>query len=115
VHAHHGDHPLFNAEIKDQVSLLCLTWPVLMLFIYVAFLGDALDGVDVQWKCEAADMPKSIKFGRVEVTCEGYDYPDDPFVTHFLPLFSSQVLFFTQLILIGSTGAWWIMWSRIFY
>nr|KAG5700792.1 hypothetical protein BaRGS_034995 [Batillaria attramentaria] len=25
-------------------------------------------------------MDNSYKFGTVEVTCEGYDYPDDPYV-----------------------------------
>jgi hypothetical protein len=37
------------------------------------------DGVDVQWKCEA-DMPKQIKFGRLEVSCEGLTHPNDPYV-----------------------------------
>ncbi|OZJ03330.1 hypothetical protein BZG36_04221 [Bifiguratus adelaidae] len=37
------------------------------------------DGTDVQWRCEA-DLPKGIKFGDVEVSCEGYDYPDDPYI-----------------------------------
>lgn len=37
------------------------------------------DGVDAQWKCEA-DMPSEFKFGRVQVTCEGYEYPEDPYV-----------------------------------
>jgi len=37
------------------------------------------DGFDVQWKCEA-DMHKSVKFGRIEVSCEGLTRPDDPYV-----------------------------------
>lgn len=37
------------------------------------------DGLDVQWECKA-DMPNAYKFGRVEVLCEGYDYPDDPYI-----------------------------------
>lgn len=37
------------------------------------------DGYDIQWECKA-DMDNSFKFGQVEVTCEGYDYPDDPYV-----------------------------------
>jgi hypothetical protein len=31
------------------------------------------------WKCEAELLP-SIKFGRVDVSCEGYAYQDDPYV-----------------------------------
>lgn len=34
---------------------------------------------DGQWKC-SADLPPSIRMGRVEVSCEGYDYADDPYV-----------------------------------
>ncbi|XP_064477475.1 store-operated calcium entry-associated regulatory factor-like [Ornithodoros turicata] len=37
------------------------------------------DGSDVQWECKA-EMSKAQRFGTVEVFCEGYDYPDDPYV-----------------------------------
>jgi store-operated calcium entry-associated regulatory factor len=37
------------------------------------------DGFNVQWRCDA-DMSSDYRFGRVEVVCEGYDSPDDPFV-----------------------------------
>lgn len=37
------------------------------------------DGRDVQWECKA-ETEKSVKLGRVEVACEGYDYPDDPYI-----------------------------------
>nr|XP_039250148.1 store-operated calcium entry-associated regulatory factor-like [Styela clava] len=37
------------------------------------------DGHDVQWECKT-DMDDSYRFGKVQVTCEGYDYPDDPYV-----------------------------------
>ncbi|XP_040563545.1 store-operated calcium entry-associated regulatory factor [Lepeophtheirus salmonis] len=37
------------------------------------------DGVDVQWECKA-DLDSSVEFGRIEVTCEGYEYPDDPYI-----------------------------------
>ncbi|KAI0782335.1 hypothetical protein C8Q75DRAFT_861167 [Abortiporus biennis] len=36
-------------------------------------------GVDVDWKCEA-DLPDSLRFGRVEVSCEGWSRPGDPYV-----------------------------------
>ncbi|KAF9971143.1 Store-operated calcium entry-associated regulatory factor [Actinomortierella ambigua] len=38
------------------------------------------DGVDIQWECKA-ELPKDIRFGEVEVFCEGYDYPEDPYIT----------------------------------
>lgn len=34
---------------------------------------------DNQWKC-SADLPSTMRLGRVEVSCEGYDYADDPYV-----------------------------------
>ncbi|PIO56671.1 hypothetical protein TELCIR_21929, partial [Teladorsagia circumcincta] len=37
------------------------------------------DGVDYQWRC-VADMPAEFEFGQVTVTCEGYDYPEDPYI-----------------------------------
>lgn len=37
------------------------------------------DGADYQWECKA-DMDDSVRFGELEVSCEGYDYPTDPFV-----------------------------------
>jgi len=32
-----------------------------------------------QWKCEA-ELDQSVKFGKISVSCEGYDYPEDPYV-----------------------------------
>lgn len=37
------------------------------------------DGYDVQWECKT-EMEKAYRFGQLEVSCEGYDYPDDPYV-----------------------------------
>ncbi|KAK5866661.1 hypothetical protein PBY51_020833 [Eleginops maclovinus] len=34
------------------------------------------DGVDVQWECKT-DMDNAYRFGRIEVSCEGYSHPDD--------------------------------------
>ncbi|KAH7106614.1 DUF1183-domain-containing protein [Auriculariales sp. MPI-PUGE-AT-0066] len=36
-------------------------------------------GVEVDWKCEA-DLPTSLRMGRVEVGCEGWSRPGDPYV-----------------------------------
>ena len=32
-----------------------------------------------QWRCES-DLPSAYKFGPVEVNCEGYEYPEDPYI-----------------------------------
>jgi len=37
------------------------------------------DGYDVQWECKT-DMDNAYRFGKVEVSCEGFDYPDDPYI-----------------------------------
>ncbi|KAM7435532.1 Store-operated calcium entry-associated regulatory factor [Porites harrisoni] len=37
------------------------------------------DGYDVQWECKA-DMDSSYRFGDIAVNCEGYNYPDDPYI-----------------------------------
>ena len=35
------------------------------------------DGIDVQWDCKA-ELDNKVKFGTLDVNCEGYYYPDDP-------------------------------------
>lgn len=37
------------------------------------------DGQDVNWKCEAV-LPKGAHLANVEVQCEGFDYPEDPYI-----------------------------------
>ncbi|KAF8199598.1 hypothetical protein BJ912DRAFT_1020190 [Pholiota molesta] len=36
-------------------------------------------GTDVDWQCEA-DLPSALRFGKVEVSCEGWSRPGDPYV-----------------------------------
>ncbi|XP_017290176.1 store-operated calcium entry-associated regulatory factor isoform X2 [Kryptolebias marmoratus] len=45
----------------------------------VQCLNRGWDGVDVQWECKT-EMDKSYQFGRIEVSCEGYNHPSDPYV-----------------------------------
>ena len=35
------------------------------------------DGNDVQWDCKA-ELVNKVKFGTLDVNCEGHEYPDDP-------------------------------------
>ncbi|KAM6976917.1 store-operated calcium entry-associated regulatory factor [Aplochiton taeniatus] len=37
------------------------------------------DGVDAQWECKT-DMDNAYRFGRIDVTCEGFSHPNDPYV-----------------------------------
>ena len=41
--------------------------------------NEGTDGRDINWECNA-EMPVDVKFGLIEVSCEGYDYPEDPYV-----------------------------------
>lgn len=38
-----------------------------------------MTGVYVQWECKA-ELDSKYQFGRLQVSCEGYEYPDDPYV-----------------------------------
>ena len=37
------------------------------------------DGQSIQWECKA-DMPTRYKFGQLDVSCEGYDSPEDEYI-----------------------------------
>ena len=37
------------------------------------------DGMEIQWECRA-EMPDNIRFGKVQVTCEGYDHSKDELI-----------------------------------
>ncbi|PAA64921.1 hypothetical protein BOX15_Mlig000794g1 [Macrostomum lignano] len=37
------------------------------------------DGLSIQWRCEA-QMSKRLKFDTIQVSCEGYDHPNDPYI-----------------------------------
>ena len=37
------------------------------------------DGRDYNWKCQS-ELPSNLKLGKTTVSCEGYDFPDDPYV-----------------------------------
>ncbi|KAK5580955.1 hypothetical protein RB653_000982 [Dictyostelium firmibasis] len=38
------------------------------------------NGVDVQWKCDAT-LDSSVRLGTIDVSCEGFSYPEDPYIT----------------------------------
>jgi len=37
------------------------------------------DGVDIQWECKA-DLDSTVRFGRLNIGCEGYSDRNDPYV-----------------------------------
>ncbi|KAJ4324139.1 hypothetical protein N0V94_001495 [Neodidymelliopsis sp. IMI 364377] len=41
--------------------------------------GSDYDSENIQWTCTAS-LPDEFKLGSTDVICEGYDYPDDPYI-----------------------------------
>ena len=41
--------------------------------------NQGFDGKDAQWAC-TAELDGAFRLGVTEVTCEGYEYPDDPYI-----------------------------------
>ncbi|PVI07592.1 DUF1183-domain-containing protein [Periconia macrospinosa] len=41
--------------------------------------GSDYDEEAIQWTCSAS-LPEEFKLGSTDVICEGYDYPDDPYI-----------------------------------
>ncbi|VDN55287.1 unnamed protein product [Dracunculus medinensis] len=37
------------------------------------------DGADMQWECKA-EMDEAYQFGMIQISCEGYSYPEDPYI-----------------------------------
>lgn len=55
------------------------------------------DGVDVNWECKS-NLPAGLTLSHVVVGCEGYNYPDDPYILRG----SCQVI----VSLNGDTSSW---------
>lgn len=67
---------------RPMPQLSCVRGPcsdATLLPVAVQCRNAGTDGVDVQWRCDA-ELDKSVKFGELQVSCEGYANPDDPFV-----------------------------------
>lgn len=52
---------------------------ILFLYKVVQCYNRGSDGDDVQWECKT-DIDNAYRFGKISVSCEGYSYPDDPYV-----------------------------------
>ncbi|KAF9223664.1 DUF1183-domain-containing protein [Gyrodon lividus] len=61
-------------------QLVCIGKPCALYQPEVVRCGNiGGSGIDVDWKCEA-DLPSSLRFGKVWVSCEGWSGPGDPYV-----------------------------------
>lgn len=43
----------------------------------VLCVNKGFDGNNVNWKCESTDLPANVKFGKMDVSCEGFAYSGD--------------------------------------
>jgi len=50
---------------------------VYILVECIIYLLVCINLVISQWEC-VAELDPQVKFGQLNVQCEGYDYPDDP-------------------------------------
>jgi len=74
------DSPTEARRTKAIPQLICFGKPCKLYTPAVVrchSLGGS--GTEIDWKCEA-DLPESLRFGRVEVSCEGWSRAGDPFV-----------------------------------
>lgn len=74
-------HALTNARRTSPIAqLVCVGKPCSLYqpeVVRCTNMGGS--GVEVDWKCEA-DLPSVLRFGKVEVSCEGWSGPGDPYV-----------------------------------
>lgn len=74
------DKPTLSRRGQPIPQLKCIGRPCRLYqpeAVRCTNLGGA--GPDFDWRCEA-DLPESLRFGRVEVSCEGWDGPGDPYI-----------------------------------
>lgn len=78
-------------------------WKVCSMFT------DEVNASQVTPQCEA-DLPEALRFGRVEVSCEGWSAAGDPFVlkgTSGKPLFAYLSSESPRKVLVRCNTAWW--------
>lgn len=69
----------YDAQVNCDRNLICSHRDYLkekFSLYHISFLNyDTF----LQWECKT-DMDSQYKFGEITVSCEGYDYPDDPYI-----------------------------------
>jgi hypothetical protein len=63
----------------DNYLIYMLMHVYLFLYQVVQCYNRGWNGDDIQWECKT-DMDNAYRFGEISVTCEGYSYPDDPYI-----------------------------------
>lgn len=63
---------------KSKFSFFYIINIILSLQVVQCY-NRGFDGIDNQWECKT-DMDNAYRFGKISVSCEGYSYPDDPYI-----------------------------------
>src|ERR1700739_961180 len=75
-----------TAGIRQKVPQMLCTGPNYLCKqfekeITTAFCENIwFDGVDIRWKC-TSDLPSAVKFKSTTVACEGFEFPEDIYLT----------------------------------
>ena len=75
----HRGHKTTGRRMSPITQLKCVGGCQIRQPSTVQCQNKGSDGTDVQWEC-LADLDDKYKFGRIEVVCEGYEFPTDPYV-----------------------------------
>ena len=75
----HVDHETTGRRVAPIQQLTCLGRYCDKAPDMVQCSNESPDGIVPHWKCNAV-IDESVKFGYLNVQCEGYDYPDDPYI-----------------------------------
>lgn len=68
-----------NLSVQQLLCTNCYTQEMKNAVTSMQCYNTGFDGKDVNWKCESETSKKWL-LSNVDVVCEGYDYPDDPYI-----------------------------------
>ena len=68
-----------NVPVPQLLCTNCYTQEMRNAVTSMQCYNTGFDGKDVNWKCESETSKKWL-LSNVDVICEGYDYPDDPYI-----------------------------------
>lgn len=68
-----------NVPVQQLLCTNCYTQEMKNVVTSMQCFNTGFDGKDVNWKCKS-EISKKWLLSNVDVVCEGYDYPDDPYI-----------------------------------
>ena len=69
----------YDAQVNCDRNLICSHKDYLKEKFSLYHISFVNCDTFLQWECKT-DMDSQYKFGEITVSCEGYDYPDDPYI-----------------------------------